>query len=64
MLYTKTDMRYMLIDGAGIPEEAIDLVIAILGDSVDTYKKILSKATEFKTFKELEESCFIPDEYM
>ena len=57
MNFTKEDMYWMLVDGLGYSEESVDLVKKVMGDSVDTYKRILSKTTDFKTFQELSDSC-------
>lgn len=54
MKYTKTDMFWMLADSVGIGEETMNILIKVMGDTPDTYKKILTKMTDFKTFEELE----------
>ena len=52
-------MYWMLVDNIGISEEAVQLVLKILGDTPDTYKKILTAETEYKTFKELEDAFIV-----
>ena len=54
MKYTTTDMFWMLADSVGIGEETMNILIKVMGDTPDTYKKILTKMTGFKTFEELE----------
>lgn len=48
-------MYDMLNGNVGISEEAMDILLKVLGDTPETYKKILSKTTDFKTFQELED---------
>lgn len=58
MMYSKSEMRDMLIDFVGIQEEAIDIMIKILGDTPQTYIKILNAGSEWKTFAEAEYDNF------
>ena len=58
MIYSNEDMRNMLEDFAGIDGDALDIMIKIMGDTPQTYIKILNTGTEYKTFKELEDSMF------
>ena len=58
MLYTKEEMRSRLIDFLGIPNESIDIMVKILGDTPQTYIKILNAGSEWKTFAELDYDNF------
>jgi hypothetical protein len=63
MIYSKDEMRDMLMDYFDMDEDTMDILVTILGDSVQTYKHILTAGTGFKTFEELENSSF-SDEYV
>lgn len=56
MLYTNDEMYYMLVDGEGVPVEAMDIMLKIMGDTPQTYIKILNAISEYKTFAELDEA--------
>lgn len=58
MIYNKAEMRSMLIDFLDLSEDAIDIIVKILGDTPQTYIKILNAGSEYKTFLELEENNF------
>ena len=58
MIYNKAEMRSMLIDFLDLSEDAIDIIVKILGDPPQTYIKILNAGSEYKTFLELEENNF------
>ena len=49
-------MYYMLVDGEGVPVEAMDIMLKIMGDTPQTYIKILNAISEYKTFAELDEA--------
>lgn len=55
MSMTSMEMYDFLVDVIGLGQEKVDILIQVMGDSKDTYKKILNKTTEFKTFAEAEE---------
>ena len=54
-------MYNMLVDYIEIPEEAIDIVLKVLGDTPQTYIKILNKCTDYKTFNEVDEDYTLKD---
>ena len=56
MKYTKTEMYDILSDEVGLGQDTMDILIKIMGDSNETYKKILTKMTDCKTFDEWEDS--------
>ena len=62
MKYTNIDMFYILADTVGLGEETMDILIKVMGNTPDTYKKILTKLTPYKTFEDLERAYYIPFE--
>ena len=58
MMYSKDEMRSMLIDFVGLSDEAIDIMVKILGDTPQTYIKILNAGSEWKTFADVEYDNF------
>lgn len=63
MIYTKQEMKDLLIESVGVSEEAVDLVVKLLGDIPQTYIKILNAASEYSTFSDVEDA-FFSDEYV
>lgn len=63
MIYTKQEMQDLLIETVGVSEEAIDLAVKLLGDTPQTYIKILNAASEYSTFSDVEDALF-SDEYV
>ena len=59
MPYTKTEMFYLLSDAVGLGEETMNVIVKVFGDTKDTYMKVLTKMTDFKTFEEAEEYYYI-----
>ena len=49
---TKTDMFYFLSDVVGLGEETMNIIVKVMGDSKETYKRVLTKTTDFRTFDE------------
>lgn len=60
MTYTKREMYDILADEVGLGQDTMDILIQVMGDTNETYKKILTKTTNFKTFDEAEEYYYIP----
>ncbi len=56
-------MQDLLIETVGVSEEAVDLVVKLLGDTPQTYIKILNVASEYSTFSDVEDALF-SDEYV
>lgn len=63
MIYSKQEMQDLLIETVGVSEEAVDLVVKLLGDTPQTYIKILNVASEYSTFSDVEDALF-SDEYV
>lgn len=63
MIYSKQEMRDLLEETVGVSEEAIDLAVKLLGDTPQTYIKILNAVSEFSTFSDVEDILF-SDEYV
>ena len=59
MLYTNDERYYVLVDGEGVPVEAMDIMLKIMGDTPQTYIKILNAISEYKTFAELDEAYVV-----
>ena len=55
MKYSKTEMYDILSDEVGLGQDTMDILIKVMGDTNETYKKILTKITGFKTFDEWED---------
>lgn len=53
-------MYDILADEIGLGQDTMDILIKVLGDTNETYKKILTKTTNFKTFDEVEDYYYIP----
>ena len=54
-------MYNILADSVGIGQETMDIIIKVFGDTNDTYKRILTKMTDFKTFSEAYEFYQVPE---
>jgi len=63
MIYSKQEMRDLLVETVGVSEEAVDLAVKLLGDIPQTYIKILNVASEYSTFSDVEDALF-SDEYV
>ena len=61
MMYSKSEMYCMLMDYAGIPEESLEMAIRLLGDTPQTYIKILNSETEYQTFEQLENDYYMDE---
>lgn len=58
MMFTKSEMYTMLVDMVGIPQDSLDILIKVLGDTPQTYIKVLNAQTKYKTFNELEKDYY------
>jgi len=61
MQFTKLEMYDFLADCVGIGQDTMDVLIKVMGDTPETYKRILHKMTNYKSFAELVESRQIVD---
>ena len=57
MMYSNSEMYDMLVNFVAVEPECLDLIIKLMGDTPQTYIKVLNANSEFKTFLELEDYC-------
>ena len=63
MLYSKLEMYDMLINFVGIDPDGLDLILKLMGDTPQTYIKVLNASSYFKTFADLEDSYCSDEEF-
>ena len=49
---TKLEMYDFLADNIGLGQETMDVIVQVMGDTPETYKRLLRKTSEFHTFEE------------
>ena len=49
---TKLEMYDFLADNIGLGQETMDVIVQVMGDTPETYKRVLRKTSEFHTFEE------------
>lgn len=59
MLYDKREMYSMLVEYGDVDASTLDLILKVAGDTKETYIKVLTVTTPYKTFEQFEDANFI-----